>query len=98
MSDRDWSSDVCSSDLDGGERRALVASPKFGAEDKGAALTAIARKAKFDPTTVKFLRSEERRVGKEGRPGWPGASVEEKEISVFVAGAPTIQQRARQIV
>ncbi|MFL5297353.1 MAG: F0F1 ATP synthase subunit delta [Phenylobacterium sp.] len=33
----------------------LVASPKFGAEAKGAALTAIAQKAQFNATTVKFL-------------------------------------------
>jgi len=35
--------------------RVLVASPKFSSEEKGAALTAIAAKAKFKPTTQKFL-------------------------------------------
>ena len=35
--------------------RLLVASPKFSSDEKGAALTAIARKAQLDGTTVKFL-------------------------------------------
>ena len=35
--------------------RVLVASPAFSAEDKGRGLAAIAAKAKFRPTTVKFL-------------------------------------------
>ena len=35
--------------------RLLVASPKFSSDEKGAALTAIARKAQLDVTTVKFL-------------------------------------------
>ncbi|HEX2801660.1 MAG TPA: F0F1 ATP synthase subunit delta [Phenylobacterium sp.] len=35
--------------------RVLVASPAFSAEDKGKGLAAIAAKAKFRPTTVKFL-------------------------------------------
>lgn len=35
--------------------RALVGSPAFSAEDKGKGLAAIAAKAKFHPTTVKFL-------------------------------------------
>ena len=35
--------------------RVLVASPKFSAEDKGKALVAIAVKAKFNMTTIKFL-------------------------------------------
>lgn len=35
--------------------RVLVASPKFSSEQKGAALTAIAAKAKFNATTRKFL-------------------------------------------
>ncbi|WP_309089612.1 F0F1 ATP synthase subunit delta [Phenylobacterium sp.] len=35
--------------------RVLLASPQFGAEDKRKGLTAIADKAKFDPTTKKFL-------------------------------------------
>jgi len=35
--------------------RVLVGSPAFGAEDKGKGLVAIAVKAKFNMTTVKFL-------------------------------------------
>jgi len=35
--------------------RVLVASPKFSSEDKGRALSAIAAKARFKPTTQKFL-------------------------------------------
>jgi F-type H+-transporting ATPase subunit delta len=35
--------------------RVLVASPKFGAEEKGKALVAVAVKAKFNMTTIKFL-------------------------------------------
>jgi F-type H+-transporting ATPase subunit delta len=35
--------------------RVLVGSPAFGAEAKGKALAAIADKAKFNPTTKKFL-------------------------------------------
>jgi len=35
--------------------RRLLSSPAFSAEDKGKALAAIAAKAEFNPTTVKFL-------------------------------------------
>jgi len=35
--------------------RLLVASPKFSSEQKGAALSAIARRARLQATTVKFL-------------------------------------------
>lgn len=40
---------------DSADLRALLASPAFSAEDKGKGLAAIAAKAKFNPTTVKFL-------------------------------------------
>ncbi len=40
---------------DSGDLRILLASPRFSAEDKGKALAAIARKAKFSATTQKFL-------------------------------------------
>lgn len=40
---------------DSRELRVLLASPAFGAEDKGKALTAIASAAQFNPTTRKFL-------------------------------------------
>jgi F-type H+-transporting ATPase subunit delta len=37
------------------ELRHFLASPVFGAEDKGKVLAAIARKAEFNPTTLKFI-------------------------------------------
>ena len=40
---------------DSHDLRVLVGSPAFGAEDKGKGLVAIAVKAKFNMTTVKFL-------------------------------------------
>ena len=40
---------------DSRDLRVLLASPKFSAEEKGAALTAIAKKAKLSATTIKFL-------------------------------------------
>lgn len=40
---------------DSADLRMLLASPKFSAEDKGRALAAIAKKAKYGATTQKFL-------------------------------------------
>ena len=40
---------------DSSDLRALLASPRFSAEDKGKGLAGIARKAKFNATTQKFL-------------------------------------------
>jgi len=40
---------------DSHDLRVLVGSPAFSAEDKGKGLAAIAAKAKFNPTTRKFL-------------------------------------------
>jgi F-type H+-transporting ATPase subunit delta len=40
---------------DSRDLRVLIASPKFAAQDKGAALAAIAAKARLHPTTAKFL-------------------------------------------
>ncbi len=40
---------------DSSDLRALLASPAFSAEDKGKGLAAIAAKAKYNATTVKFL-------------------------------------------
>ena len=40
---------------DSHDLRVLVGSPAFSAEDKGKGLAAIAAKAKFNPTTKKFL-------------------------------------------
>src|SRR5437868_13430515 len=56
-SKRDWSSDVCSSDLFGAEQPAFPAQPE---EVVGA----------LDQSLLLARRSEERRVGKECRAGW----------------------------
>jgi F-type H+-transporting ATPase subunit delta len=40
---------------DSRELKVLLHSPSFGSDDKGKGLAAIADKAKFDPTTKKFL-------------------------------------------
>src|SRR5438445_13690787 len=73
---RDWSSDVCSSDLSGtlkeSERIATVA--KRPGVALGALLAAVGAAGAVPPEAVlaaeieiKYDRSEERRVGKEGR-------------------------------
>src|SRR5207253_6117392 len=60
---RDWSSDVCSSDLAGAGAEGLLV---FGERLDGHLPEERARSVHgVDPETV--LRSEERRVGKEGR-------------------------------
>src|SRR3546814_7314575 len=72
----DWSSDVCSSDLLGMERRAMKASKPTDAQkgfiikqdEDGAPVAEICRKAGISQATYfnwKRERSEERRVGKE---------------------------------
>ena len=40
---------------DSADLRALLASPAFSSDDKGKGLVAIAKKAKFNATTIKFL-------------------------------------------
>src|SRR4051812_49459116 len=77
----DWSSDVCSSDLGG--RRGESAAPRpvedmagaRGGADSRAAAVAVAR------PDARGLddRSEERRVGKEGRARWGGCYLKKKE-------------------
>src|SRR3989440_1411285 len=81
-SDRDWSSDVCSSDLDAEETRSVVEPLPHGADR----LYNLVRQGFYDGTrffrvvpgfVVQFglsgdpaVRSEERRVGKECRSRW----------------------------
>src|SRR5690349_24986200 len=82
---RDWSSDVCSSDLaappiipdPAAQRLAMLV--HAGAIDIAAGRTAIDdRRA---PETGPFLRSEERRVGKECRSRWWTSHEKKKEES-----------------
>src|SRR2546421_2357006 len=81
-SDRDWSSDVCSSDL----LAAAVLPPPISAGTISGGKTAAARPAitpnpsrkrpnrtkttKYSPNAFHLKRSEERRVGKECRSRW----------------------------
>src|SRR5262249_56177411 len=73
----DWSSDVCSSDLDGRPARTLpdlqsckILQSDWAECEQGdhQAVTHASGARKIVPR--KSLRSEERRVGKEGRDGW----------------------------
>src|SRR5699024_12067507 len=80
-SKRDWSSDVCSSDLH------LVAGQQpadqgflAGAVDEQGVVGAAAARRQIDRVTAQQARSEERRVGKEGRIGWSMAHVEQIDI------------------
>src|SRR5688572_32474523 len=75
--DCDWSSDVCSSDL--GELNKGSAAERlsvilicFGYLTLGSVLSVVAGERKFDYTNdaVLWMRSEERRVGKECRSRW----------------------------
>src|SRR5206468_8630683 len=69
-SDRDWSSDVCSSDLFAGTLCETVRYPSVGQLHilNGGKLTLLQsgqRDLQIDEPTLLFFRSEERRVGKE---------------------------------
>src|SRR5437868_14582959 len=80
-SKRDWSSDVCSSDLPGMTglelQRALA--------DSGATIPVVMISGHAD---VRIARSEERRVGKECRSrGWSEHSKKKKEGEGLIAGA-----------
>src|SRR5439155_8415482 len=73
---RDWSSDVCSSDLRRARRRALtVPDPSTLADARGVVarfgltVPAVVTRALADPTNESPKRSEERRVGKECKSG-----------------------------
>src|SRR3712207_9338947 len=73
---RDWSSDVCSSDLDGPAVRVRVAWPAVGLTvalslSRPVLLARSDRLWTVEAVTAGFsLRSEERRVGEEGRSRW----------------------------
>src|SRR5437868_14864557 len=69
-SKRDWSSDVCSSDLSAGRRGAHLGTPDQGRGRDAARLLSNRFAAR--------RRSEERRVGKECRSRW-GAEQEKKK-------------------
>src|SRR5205814_7900021 len=62
----DWSSDVCSSDLDGGRRRDEQCHDEAGGAGRRAPCTRGAAGSGLPGE----LRSEERRVGKECRSRW----------------------------
>src|SRR5207249_8498273 len=97
-SKRDWSSDVCSSDLAAGGVLgvpALVPAglrlPAFATSAGVALIAAVLARARTahrtDPKSERRLRfwrgrSEERRVGKEGRGGWWAAPEKKKAEEV----------------
>ena len=62
--------------------RVLVASPAFSAEDKGKALVAVAVKAKFAMTTVKFL-------------GLLATNGRASELAAVIAGYEALSAKAR---
>src|SRR5687768_18599493 len=70
---RDWSSDVCSSDLTSRARSSRTTSHRACEEKRTATRTAASPSTKRTRTHTAApsppLRSEERRVGKECRPG-----------------------------
>src|SRR5206468_7475356 len=93
-SDRDWSSDVCSSDLPAGKtlpsppRRLLISAPAHRMGSREATRSPLVLPGR---TTARFgtppaaktcwatsARSEERRVGKEGRGGGARYAVKKK--------------------
>src|SRR5205807_5399076 len=87
----DWSSDVCSSDLDRTAIDALIAAGAKGIilDDSGPGFTAAIRAGRAKG--VVFVqsdrkgsgrRSEERRVGKEGRWRWSAYHRREKRVKV----------------
>src|SRR5437868_7664243 len=74
-SKRDWSSDVCSSDLGRSARACEFSKPQNATlamftELTGAGRTTAPIGGDFNSEQKRYLRSEERRVGKEGRSGW----------------------------
>src|SRR5207249_7484622 len=96
-SKRDWSSDVCSSDLQGNRRgqgpedvprdrrqeRALGAPGAYSARRPGRLGRGALRAHRLQPQRgeAEAKRSEERRVGKEGRDRWSREAVTEKDKS-----------------
>src|SRR3712207_8510511 len=79
---RDWSSDVCSSDLlrdvdfDGKVWRRVFVQVEL-----------LARARRCGSTDVIALRSEERRVGEEGRSRWSPDHLKKKELNVLQSAA-----------
>src|SRR5205085_4856090 len=76
--DCDWSSDVCSSDLDRGRHawHCTCADAVYKAEEQGRVCKHVQGLLEFGaalprPQFMRRSRSEERRVGKECRSGWP---------------------------
>src|SRR5687768_17698736 len=72
---RDWSSDVCSSDLDAGLEVAVhgvdeVVAVELGVEPQRAAAQQARQQLVPPRADAEGLRSEERRVGKECRSRW----------------------------
>ncbi len=70
---------------DSRDLRVLVSSPKFSAAEKGAALTAIAAKAKLNATTTKFL-------------GLLAANGRASELPAAIAGFEALAAKARGAV
>src|SRR5690625_6586400 len=79
---RDWSSDVCSSDLDFGTRRRLL--------DAHAIAEEYYREQLSSPGAE---RSEERRVGKECRSGWATSDQKHKKSKLKQKQTPRIVWR-----
>src|SRR3989449_6181985 len=69
---RDWSSDVCSSDLARGDHGGLV-------RERGLHLLALHLAERALPLLREDQRSEERRVGKEGRSRWSPYHLKKKK-------------------
>src|SRR5207245_3243100 len=84
---RDWSSDVCSSDLTDAGRPWRIAE-RLGVNIFHTAPTAVRMLRKLGPE-----RSEERRVGKECRSGWSRKHGKEKEGSYEVSASSRRQGR-----
>src|SRR5256885_15298756 len=75
----DWSSDVCSSDLDVGQGRA-ESRPRLAALLVGLLAARIRLSDHSDAPLPRRARSEERRVGKEGRSRWSPYHLKKKKI------------------
>src|SRR3712207_9364882 len=68
---RDWSSDVCSSDLHGsGKERVVMASERVVKRNRGIVRAGVRPVESLEGRVLFAVRSEERRVGKECRSRW----------------------------
>src|SRR5206468_6720895 len=79
-SDRDWSSDVCSSDL---SRLRVAVGPSNRARKRG---TTATRSRLWQRPRRRSTRSEERRVGKECRSRWSAEHQKKKDQRVTQRG------------